>query len=96
MDVTTTQGTCRVLSGGRPQARLVCWARVSAPGRAPGGSVRGWVGAGGAASSYYLLRLTGRLSRVCVCFFLLQPVRLYWWCPRFPTGGRTPPLLTEL
>jgi len=28
---------------------------------------------------YYLLRLTGRLSLVCVCFFLLQPVRLYWW-----------------
>lgn len=53
-------------------------------------------GAGGAIRGYYLLRLTGRLSLVCVCFFLLQPVRLYWWCPRLPTGGRTPPLPTEL
>jgi hypothetical protein len=31
----------------------------------------------GAARSHYLLRLTGRLSLVCACFFLLQPVRLY-------------------
>lgn len=53
-------------------------------------------GAGMRRRGYYLLRLTGRLSLVCVCFFLLQPVRLYWWCPRLPTGGRTPPLPTEL
>lgn len=52
-------------------------------------------GPGGALRGHYLLRLTGRLSLVCVCFFLLQPVRLYWWCPRLPTGGRTPPLPTE-
>lgn len=44
MDVTTTQGTCRVLSGGRPQARLLCWARVSAPGRHPAAPCEGGLG----------------------------------------------------
>lgn len=29
------------------------------------------------SQDHYLLRLTGRLSLVCACFFLLQPVRLY-------------------
>lgn len=50
----------------------------------------------GAARSHYLLRLTGRLSLVCACFLLLQPVRLYWWWPRLPTGGLAVPLPTEL
>lgn len=94
MDVTTTRGTCRVVSGGRSEGPgPTCWMLVSVPGWAP--RPRGG-GAGGAIKGYYLLRLTGRLSLVCVCFFLLQPVRLYWWCPRLPTGGRTPPLPTEL
>lgn len=31
----------------------------------------------GSSQDHYLLRLTGKLSLVCACFFLLQPVRLY-------------------
>lgn len=51
--------------------------------------------AGRRPPEHYLLRLTGRLSLVCVCFFLLQPVRLYWWWPLLPTGGRAPPVPAE-
>lgn len=55
-----------------------------------------WAVWGGGSRSHYLLRLTGRLSLVCACFLLLQPVRLYWWWPRLPTGGLAVPLPTEL
>lgn len=57
---------------------LTCWMLVSVPGQAEATAQSVRVGAGGARRRYYLLRLTGRLSLVWVCFFLLQPVRLYW------------------
>lgn len=85
--------TCRVISralGSRDRGAR-CWSQLPRGAEATGQS-----GGGRTARSHYLLRLTGRLSLVCACFFLLQPVRLYWWCPRLPTGGRTPPLPTEL
>lgn len=52
---------------GSPRWR--CWMLVSVPLWCPRPV--------GSQSGHYLLRLTGRLSLVCACFFLLQPVRLY-------------------
>lgn len=89
MDATTTQRNMQS-DQQAPWPRLRCWVLVSGP--AVLRPLEAWERARG----HYLLRLTGRLSLVCVCFFLRQPVRLYWWWPRLPTGGRTPPLPTEL
>lgn len=66
MDVTTTQGTCRVISGGcskGPADVLDAGLSSCRAPRPPGSVLEGW-GPGGAARSYYLLRLTGRLSLV--------------------------------
>ena len=79
----------------RAAARLTGWTLVSGPGGAEAARLQS-AGAGRRHQEDYLLRLTGRLAVVWVCVFLRQPVRLYWWCPRLPTGGRTPPVPTEL
>lgn len=84
-DVTTTRGHAAWPAGAGLRSRGPAATRLQSARQA-----------GRHRRQHYLLRLTGRLSLVCVCFFLLQPVRLYWWWPRLPTGGRTLPVPTEV
>lgn len=77
MHVATTRGHAERSAAGVPGARAGALG-AGLRARPGGGPAQSEGGAGRRPRRHYLLRLTGRLSLVWVCFFLLQPVRLYW------------------